>query len=81
MRLLQANRGKLSAVHVLPRKSSLPVCELLNAAASGDIRKVLQLLDNGLNVNVSFPPDESEFSGMTVVMAENVHSRLAWASR
>ena len=49
------------------------VRELMNEAASGDTRKVLQLLDNGLNVNVSFPPDESEFSGMTVLMVASLH--------
>jgi ankyrin repeat protein len=45
----------------------------MNAAASGDTRKVLQLLDHGLNVNVSFPRDESEFSGMTVLMVASLH--------
>ena len=48
--------------------SSQEVSELINAAANGDTRKVLQLLDNGLNVNVSFPRDESEFSGMTALL-------------
>jgi ankyrin repeat protein len=45
----------------------------MNAAASGDTKKVLQLLDHGLNVNVTFPPDESEFSGMTVLMVASLH--------
>ena len=55
------------------RNRSEQVRELMNAAASGDTRKVLQLLDNGLNVNVSFPPDESEFSGMTALMVASLH--------
>ena len=55
------------------RNRSQQVRELMNAAASGDTKKVLQLLDNGLNVNVSFPPDESEFSGMTVLMVASLH--------
>jgi len=45
----------------------------MNAAARGDTRKVVQLLDNGLKVNVSFPPDESEFSGMTALMVASLH--------
>ncbi|HEV8428170.1 MAG TPA: ankyrin repeat domain-containing protein [Pyrinomonadaceae bacterium] len=55
------------------RNRSQQVSELMNAAANGDTRKVLRLLDNGLNVNVSFPPDESEFSGMTVLMVASLH--------
>lgn len=55
------------------RNRSQQVRELMNAAARGDNRKVVQLLDNGLNVNVSFPPDESEFSGMTALMVASLH--------
>lgn len=43
--------------------------ELINAAGNGDTRKVRQILDKGLNVNVSFPKDDSELSGMTALMA------------
>jgi ankyrin repeat protein len=45
----------------------------MNAGANGDTRKVLQLLDQGLNVNVTFPRDESEFSGMTILMVASSH--------
>jgi len=55
------------------RSRSQQVRKLMNAAANGDTRKVLQLLDSGLNVNVSFPPDESEFSGMTALMVASLH--------
>lgn len=44
------------------------VRELMNAAANGDSRKVFEILDSGLNVDVTFERDESEFSGMTVLM-------------
>jgi ankyrin repeat protein len=52
---------------------SQQVRELMNAGANGDTRKVLQLLDQGLNVNVTFPRDESEFSGMTILMVASSH--------
>ena len=55
------------------RNRSQQVREIMNAAANGDTKKVIQLLDNGLNVNVTFPPDESEFSGMTAVMVASLH--------
>ena len=55
------------------RNRSEQVRELMNAAAAGDTRKVFQLLDQGLNVNVTFPQDESEFSGMTVLMVASLH--------
>ena len=55
------------------RNRSQQVSELINATANGDTRKVLQLLDTGLNINVSFPPDESEFSGMTALMVASLH--------
>lgn len=54
-------------------KRSKQVRELMNAAAGGDIRRVLQLLDDGLKVDVAFPRDESEFSGMTVLMVASLH--------
>ena len=55
------------------RNRSQQIRELMKAAARGDTQMVLQLLDNGLNVNVSFPPDESEFSGMTALMVASLH--------
>ena len=54
------------------RNTSPQVGELMNAAASGDIKKVVELLDHGLNVNVTFPHDESEFSGMTALMVASL---------
>lgn len=53
--------------------ASQQVRELMNAAASGDTKKVIELLDHGLKVNVTFPPDESEFSGMTALMVASLH--------
>jgi len=52
--------------------SSQQVRELMNAAASGDIKKVVELLDKGLNVNITFAHDESEFSGMTALMVASL---------
>ncbi|HET8671376.1 MAG TPA: ankyrin repeat domain-containing protein [Candidatus Saccharimonadales bacterium] len=46
--------------------------ELMNAAANGDSRKVFDILDSGLNVDVTFERDESEFSGMSVLMVASV---------
>src|SRR4030095_87905 len=40
----------------------------MSAAANGDSKKVFEILDNGLSVNATFERDESEFSGMTVLM-------------
>src|SRR6185503_1738484 len=42
--------------------------ELITAADSGNTRKARQILDKGLNVDVSFPKDDSELSGMTALM-------------
>ena len=49
------------------------VLELMNAAASGDTRKVFEILDKGLNIDVTFERDESEFSGMTALMVASKH--------
>ena len=66
-------RTKAQRTSRTARNRSRQVRELMNAAARGDIKKVVQLLDNGLNVNVSFPRDESEFSGMTALMVSSRH--------
>lgn len=50
------------------RNRSRQVRELINAAANGDTRKVLEILDQGVNVNASFERDDSELSGMTALM-------------
>ena len=66
--LITSEPGTAQRTSSSARNSSQQVSELINAAANGDTRKVLQLLDNGLDVNVSFPQDESEFSGMTALL-------------
>jgi uncharacterized protein len=48
--------------------SSRAIRELIQTANSGDTRKVLTLLDKGLDVNSTFDRDESELSGMTALM-------------
>jgi ankyrin repeat protein len=50
------------------RDGAKQVRELVNAAANGNTGKVLELLDKGVNVDASFPKDDSEFSGMTALM-------------
>ena len=59
----RAQRSSNAAVH--PEK----VRELINAAAAGDIEKVLEVLNTGINVNATFDRDDSELSGMTALMA------------
>jgi ankyrin repeat protein len=49
------------------------VRDLMNAAANGDTTKVLEILDKGLNVDVTFARDESAFSGMTALMVASKH--------
>ena len=66
--LITSEQGTAQPTSSSATNNSQQVSELINAAANGDTRKVLQLLDNGLNVNVSFPRDESEFSGMTALL-------------
>lgn len=57
------------------------VRELIHAAAAGDTRKVLELLNSGVNVNAAFERDESELSGETALMAASSrgHSDLVQA--
>ena len=42
--------------------------ELINAAANGDLEKVIEILNKGVNVNASFARDDSELSGKTALM-------------
>ena len=55
----------LSILNVFPFQSR----DLIQAAANGDIAKVNQLLDRGVNVNAVFARDDFELSGMTALMA------------
>lgn len=63
----QSKRVQRSSTSAAKSKAKL-VRELMNAAANGDTVKVFEILNKGLNVNLSFERDESEFSGMTVLM-------------
>ena len=54
------------------KKKAQQVRELMNAVANGNSRKVFEILDSGLNVDVTFERDESEFSGMTALMVASV---------
>jgi len=45
------------------------VRELISAAAAGDTSKVVQILNSGVNVNATFPRDDSELSGKTALIA------------
>ncbi len=42
--------------------------ELINAAANGDLAKVVEILDTGVNVNATYEKDQSELSGMSALM-------------
>jgi ankyrin repeat protein len=42
--------------------------QLINAAANGDLEKVIEILKKGVNVNFTFPRGTSELSGMTALM-------------
>ena len=60
----KAQRGSNSAVQNRSKKTR----ELINAAANGDIDKVLEILNTGLNVNATYDRDDTELSGMTALM-------------
>lgn len=57
------------------------VRQLVHAADAGETKKVLQILNSGVNVNATFARDESELSGKTALMAaaERGHSGLVQA--
>ena len=60
----KARRSSDSAL----RNKSQQIRDLINAAVNGDIRKVIEILNKGVNVNASFERDDSELSGMTALM-------------
>ena len=68
----QSKKGQ-SGLNSAPQNRTEKVRELMNAAANGDSRKIFEILDNGLNVDVTFERDESEFSGMTALMVASKH--------
>lgn len=43
--------------------------QLVQAADAGETKKVLQILNSGVNINATFARDESELSGKTALMA------------
>lgn len=49
-------------------KNKSQVKEFINAAANGDLEKVIEILNRGVNVNATFARDDSELSGMTALM-------------
>ena len=57
----KARRGAL-------KNKSQQTRELINAAANGDLEKVIEILNKGANINATFPRDSSELSGMTALM-------------
>lgn len=63
----QSNKNQRSSTSAAKKKAK-QVRELMNAAANGDTVKVFEILNKGLNVDVRFERDESEFSGKTVLM-------------
>jgi ankyrin repeat protein len=60
----KARRSSGAAVKNKPQQT----LELINAAANGDLEKVIEILDKGVNINATFPRDTSELSGMTALM-------------
>ena len=50
------------------KNKSQHIRELINAAVDGDIPRVIETLNKGVNVNASFERDDSELSGMTALM-------------
>lgn len=46
--------------------------ELIKAAANGDLEKVIEILNKGVNVNASFARDDSELSGKTALMVASL---------
>ena len=59
-------KARRSSAAALKNKSQEQ--ELINAAANGDLEKVIEFLNKGVNVNATFPRDPSELSGMTALM-------------
>lgn len=65
VRAEQSRRARRSSA---VQNRSKKVRELINAAADGDISKVLEILNTGVNVNATYDRDDSELSGMTALM-------------
>lgn len=63
----EQSKARRSSGAALKNKSQ-QILELINAAANGDIGRVIELLNKGVNVNASFERDDSELSGMTALM-------------
>jgi ankyrin repeat protein len=63
------------------RSNRSKIRELIHAADAGDTRKVMQILNSGVNVNATFARDDSELSGKTALMAASSrgHSDLVGA--
>jgi len=53
-------------------QSKSKVREFVAAAGNGETEKVLEILNHGVKVDATFDPDESEFSGMTALMAASL---------
>lgn len=64
----QKQRKARRSSNVAVKNKSQQTRELINAAADGDIDKVIETLNKGVNVNASFRRDDSELSGMTALM-------------
>jgi ankyrin repeat protein len=47
--------------------------ELINAAVDGNLEKVAEILNTGVNVNATYERDNSELSGMTALMVASSH--------
>ncbi len=63
----EQSKARRSSAAALKNKSQ-QVRELINAAANGDLERVIEILNKGVNVNASFARDDSELSGMTALM-------------
>src|SRR5689334_19596924 len=66
-RTSEQSKGRRSSNTARTNKSP-QVRELINAAANGDLDKVIEILNKGVDVNATFPRDTSELSGMTTLM-------------
>ena len=67
----EQSKARRSSAATLKNKSQ-QVRDLINAAANGDLEKVIELLNKGVNVNATFARDGSEMSGMTALMVASL---------
>jgi len=63
----KARRGSDAALN----KKSQQIRELINAAANGDIERVIEILNKGVNVDASFGGDDPELSGTALMVASS----------